>query len=193
MRTGLALLAVLGVLAAEDQKPRGGLVEWRTDVDNALADARNGTAEQLHFVPNDGSHSIAWCLWHTSRVEDLIMNARIREQPQVWSEEWAERIGLPFEGFGTGQSDEDAQQLHIADMEAFTEYQEAVWKQTAEFLDGLSDDGLEREIQARQGTESVGEAISLHMLGHFNGHRGEINTLRGMQGMPTVLASQGTH
>ena len=41
--------------------------------------------------------------------------------------------------------------------------------------------------------ESVGEAISLHMLGHFNGHRGEINTLRGLQGMPTVLAAQGTH
>jgi hypothetical protein len=25
------------------------------------------------------------------------------------------------------------------------------------------------------------------------GHRGEINTLRGMQGMPTVMAAQGTH
>ena len=28
----------------------------------ALADARNGTPEQLHFVPEHGSHSIAWCL-----------------------------------------------------------------------------------------------------------------------------------
>ena len=160
---------------------------------NALADARNGTDEQLHFVPEAGSHSIAWCLWHTARVEDLIVNARIREQPQVWSDEWAERIGLPSEGFGNGQPDEEAQQVRITDMEAFTEYQEAVWKQTAEFLDALSDDDLEREMQARQGTESVGEAISLHMPGHFNGHRGESKTLRGMQGMPTVLASQGTH
>ena len=40
----------------------------------ALVDARNGTDEQLHFVPDHGSHSIAWCLWHTSRVEDLIMS-----------------------------------------------------------------------------------------------------------------------
>ena len=160
---------------------------------NALADARNGTDEQLHFVPEAGSHSIAWCLWHTTRVEDLIMNARIREQPQVWSDEWAERIGLPSEGFGTGQSDDEAQEVRITDMDAFTEYQEAVWAQTAEFFDSLTDEELEREVPARQGTESVGEAISLHMLGHFNGHRGEINTLRGMQGMPTVLAAQGTH
>jgi uncharacterized damage-inducible protein DinB len=43
----------------------------------ALTDAANGTDEQLHFVPADGSHSIAWCLWHTARVEDLIVNARI--------------------------------------------------------------------------------------------------------------------
>ena len=41
----------------------------------ALADARNGSDEQLHFVPPNGSHSIAWCLWHTTRVEDLIINA----------------------------------------------------------------------------------------------------------------------
>jgi hypothetical protein len=39
-------------------------------VHRALADARNGTDEQLHFVPEEGSHSIAWCLWHTARIED---------------------------------------------------------------------------------------------------------------------------
>ncbi len=159
----------------------------------AFADARNGTDEQLHFVPDRGSHSIAWCLWHTARIEDLIINARIRQQPEVWNAEWAERIGLPAEGFGTGQSDDEAQQIRIVNMEAFIEYQEVVWAQTAEFLDGATDEDLEREVPARTGTEGVGEGISLHMLGHFNGHRGEINTLRGMQGMPTVLVTEGTH
>jgi hypothetical protein len=68
-----------------------------------------------------------------------------------------------------------------------------VWAATARFLDTATDADLEREVPSRTGTESVGEAISLHMLGHFNGHRGEINTLRGLQGMPTVMAAQGTH
>ena len=158
----------------------------------ALVDARNGTDEQLHFVPEQGSHSIAWCLWHTSRVEDLIIS-RVAGRPQVWSEEWAGRTGLPFEGFGTGMSDEDAQQVQVTDMEALAGYQDAVFARTAEFLENASDEDLEREIPARNGTESVGEAISLHMMGHFNGHRGEINTLRGMQGLPTVMAAQGTH
>ena len=158
----------------------------------ALVDARNGTDAQLHFVPEQGSHSVAWCLWHTARVEDLIIG-RVTGGPQVWSEEWAEQTGLPFDGFGTGMSDEDAQQVHVTDMDALSGYQDAVFARTSQFLADATDQDLEREVPARNGTESVGEAISLHMMGHFNGHRGEINTLRGMQGMPTVMAAQGTH
>jgi uncharacterized damage-inducible protein DinB len=160
---------------------------------DALADARNGTDDQLPFVPLNGSHSIAWCLWHTARVEDLIINARILKRPSIWNEEWAKRTGLPVEGFGVGQPDQDAQKIHIDDVKAFAAYQEAVWAATARFLDTATDADLEREVPSRTGTESVGEAISLHLLGHFNGHRGEINTLRGMEGMPTVLAARGTH
>jgi hypothetical protein len=159
----------------------------------ALSDARNGTPEQLHFVPEHGSHSIAWCLWHTARVEDSIINGRIRQQPLVWSEQWAERTGLPFDKRLSGISDEEAQTIRIDDMAAFADYQQEVWRRTDEFLSGATDEDLEREVQARTGTETVGEAISLHLLGHFNGHRGEINLLRGMQGMPTLLATEGTH
>jgi len=159
----------------------------------ALADARTGTDEQLHWVPENGSHSIAWCLWHTARIEDLIVSMRILDQPQVWNEDWAKRTGLPAEGFGTGQANEDAQQVRIKDLQAFTEYQEAVWARTIEFLDGASDADLERQVPVRDGTEGVGEGIRLHILGHFNGHRGEINLLRGMQGMRPLLAAEGTH
>jgi uncharacterized damage-inducible protein DinB len=160
----------------------------------ALADARNGTDEQLHFVPANGSHSIAWCLWHTARVEDLIINVRSQGKSPIWNAEWAARTGLPEDGFGTNMSDDDAQAIHIKDMAAFAEYQEAVWEATTQYLANVTEAELDRAIPTRDGgTETVGEGIQLHMLGHFNGHRGEINTLRGMQGMPTVLQREGTH
>jgi uncharacterized damage-inducible protein DinB len=159
----------------------------------ALADARNGTEEQVNFVPSQGSHSIAWCLWHTTRVEDLIVNARILSQPPIWNAQWAQRTGLPVEGFGAGQTDADAQTVRITDIEAFATYQGAVWAATARFLDHATDADLAREVSTRTGTESVGESISEHILGHFNEHRGEINELRGMQGLPTLLSAQGTH
>jgi uncharacterized damage-inducible protein DinB len=159
----------------------------------ALRDARNGTADQLHFVPPHGSHAITWCLWHTARIEDLIINDRAQGGSVLWNAEWAQRVGLPVDGFGAGMSDTDAQQIHIRDMDAFAAYQEAVWADTDTFLAAADDAALAREIPSRTGTETVSEAILLHMIGHFNGHRGEINTLRGMQGLPTVLAAQGTH
>jgi hypothetical protein len=159
----------------------------------ALADARNGTPEQLHFVPHQGSHSIAWCLWHTARIEDMIINGRARQAPQIWNEDWAVRIGLPFEGTGNGMADEDAREVRIVDMDAFREYQEAVWQQTDEYLNSITEKDLDQERESRNGPETIGQGISLHMLGHFNGHRGEINMLRGMQGMPTVLQREGTH
>jgi uncharacterized damage-inducible protein DinB len=162
-------------------------------VHRALADARNGTDTQLHFVPESGSHSIAWCLWHTTRIEDLLINVRFQGGEAIWNARWAERTGLAVDDFGVGQTDTEARAVHIDSMEAFAEYQEAVWASTAAFLAAASEADLEREVPARQGTETIGQAISLHMLGHFNGHRGEINTLRGMQGMPTVMAAQGTH
>ncbi|MXY71917.1 MAG: DinB family protein, partial [Dehalococcoidia bacterium] len=148
----------------------------------ALIDARNGTDEQLHFVPEQGSHSIAWCLWHTSRVEDLIIS-RVSDQSQVWSEEWARDTGLPFDGFGTGMSDEDARQVRVADIAALAGYQDAVFERTARFLAAATDEDLQREIPARNGTESVGEAISLHIFFFFYWESCEIYTLRGMQGM----------
>lgn len=55
----------------------------------ACADATNGTDEQVHFVPEHGSHSIAWCLSHAARVEDIVINERGRKAPQIWSEQWA--------------------------------------------------------------------------------------------------------
>ena len=74
----------------------------------ALTDAANGTDEQLHFIPSHGSHSIAWCLWHTARVEDLLMNAVIGGGAPSWNDKWAQRTGLPGEGIGTSMSDDDA-------------------------------------------------------------------------------------
>ena len=130
----------------------------------ALADARAGTDEPLHFVPTNGSHSIAWCLWHTARVEDLIIHSRILKQPTIWNEAWEKRTGLPADGLGVGQSDADAQKIHIDDMGALADYQDAAWAATARVLDTTPDTDLEREVPSRTGTESVGEAISLHVL-----------------------------
>jgi hypothetical protein len=73
----------------------------------------------------------------------------------------------------------------------FTGYVDAVTSATDGYLGGLSDAGLEREVKVGQRMESVGQCITLHLVTHLNGHRGEVNLLRGMLGLPPVLPNQG--
>jgi uncharacterized damage-inducible protein DinB len=150
------------------------------------------TPEQMNFVPAGESHSITWVMWHGARVEDLIMQQVIQGNPAIWERDgWAARLGLPAQGFGTGQTTEQAKEIRIRDLGDFSGYADAVATATQDHLGGLSDADLERELKVGQRTESVGQCITLHLVTHLNGHRGEINLLRGMLGLPPVLLNQG--
>lgn len=150
------------------------------------------TPEQAHFVPEGESHSIAWVMWHGARVEDLIVQQIIRGQPSEWEAGgWAAKTGLPEKSFGTGQSTEEARQIRINDIGVFAEYAARVAAHTQGLLSELSDDDLNRPIKVGQRDETVGQAITLHLVTHLNGHRGEINLLRGMMGFAPVQPNQG--
>ena len=79
--------------------------------------------------------------------------------------------------------------MGIKDLHALTKYAEAVYAATDAFLDGLSDEDLSYEVKLGQRTETVSDNIRLHLLTHLNGHRGEINLIRGMQRLPPVMAN----
>jgi len=158
----------------------------------ALRDARNANPEQLHFTPDEGGHSVAWVLWHAARVEDSIIHRVAQEKDVVWKQsDYAARSGLPLKGIGTGQAPEEAQQVHIDDMKVFSEYAEAVAKATEAYLSDVSPAELEREVQVGERTETIGGAILLHLITHLNGHRGEINAIRGVQGLSPVVPNLG--
>ncbi len=70
--------------------------------------------------------------------------------------------------------------------DAFFDYIDAVWTATEGYLGGLTAEDLDREVQLGERVEKIGNSISTHMVGHFSSHRGEINWLRGMQGLPPV-------
>jgi uncharacterized damage-inducible protein DinB len=150
------------------------------------------STDQLHFVPEGQSHSIAWCMWHGARIEDLFIQQVFQGKQSEWETGgWAAKTGLPEKGFGTGQSTEDASTIRINDLDAFKGYQARVAELAQSFLGSMTDDGLAREVKLGERTETLGESVNLHMVIHLNGHRGEINLLRGMMGFEPVLLNQG--
>ncbi|MCC7362761.1 MAG: DinB family protein [Dehalococcoidia bacterium] len=148
--------------------------------------------EQLHFVPEGQSHSIAWCMWHAARIEDLFFQQIFQgTKSEFETGGWAAKTGLPEKGFGTGQSTEAAAAVRITSLDAFREYQARVAELATGYLGSLSDADLEREVKLGEKTETLGESVNLHLVIHLNGHRGEVNLIRGMMGLDPVLLNQG--
>jgi hypothetical protein len=95
-------------------------------------------------------NSIAWLIWHLSRVEDAQV-ASAAGLKQVWiSQEFVSRFGLPLPerdtGYGHSTKQVDAVQ---APPELLLEYYEAVHRQTVEFVKTLGDDDLDRIVDRR--------------------------------------------
>lgn len=183
--------------AARARVPLVGTVDYMKQalrfIDRGFAEADMDLSdEQLHFVPEGQTHSIAWCIWHAARIEDFFFQRVYAGGQEEWrTGGWADRCGLPERGLGTGQSTEDAQAVLIVDRDAFRAYQAKVHDLAMAYFDTLTDADLDRETTLGDNVETLGHSINLHLTVHLNAHRGEVNMLRGMMGFAPVLANQG--
>ena len=106
------------------------------------------TAEQLAFRVDPEANSIAWLVWHLTRIQDDHL-ADAFQAEQVWiSQGWVERFGLPFDPRDTGyghQADEVAA-VRVDSGELLVGYFDAVHEQTTRYLDRLGDADLARIV-----------------------------------------------
>jgi hypothetical protein len=105
------------------------------------------TPEQLAFRVDPESNSIAWLVWHLTRIQDDHV-AGVAGAEQVWTwQGWVERFGLPFDPRDTGyghRADEVAA-VRVAG-ELLVGYHDAVHEQTARYVERLGDADLARIV-----------------------------------------------
>src|SRR4051794_41648329 len=104
--------------------------------------------DQLTARVGPEANTIAWLAWHLTRVQDDHV-AEVAGREQVWTAEgWAERFGLPFPASATGYGfdEEQVAAVRLPSVVLLLGYADAVHAQTAQFLDGLSDDDLDRVV-----------------------------------------------
>ena len=100
------------------------------------------TDEIASYRPDQEANSIAWLIWHLSRVQDDHV-ADVAQVEQVWAE-WRERFDLPF-GKGTtgyGQGPEEVAAVRVSG-ELLGQYHGAVHDLTLRYLDGITPAELE--------------------------------------------------
>lgn len=101
-------------------------------------------------VPPKGEHSIAWIVWHLTRIEDVTMNILVADRPQLFlSEGWFERLGTPYRDTGNQMSPGDVDRLSgQININALRAYRRAVGLQTRENVTRLDPGLLQKRVPA---------------------------------------------
>ncbi|WP_067699279.1 mycothiol transferase [Nocardia jejuensis] len=109
------------------------------------------TPQELGVQLEAGANSIAWLVWHLTRVQDDHI-ADVAGFEQAWTAQgWAKRFELPFDDAATGYGHEaaDVAALDGVSAELLLGYHDAVHAQTLEYVSGLVDADLPRIVDTR--------------------------------------------
>jgi hypothetical protein len=108
------------------------------------------TLDQLTARVDDDANTIAWLVWHLSRVEDSSI-ASAASDDQLWiSAGWSAKFALPFDdsASGYGQSSQDVGAVRVSG-DLLLGYYDAVHQRTVDYLTGLDDGELDRIVDTR--------------------------------------------
>jgi len=105
------------------------------------------TPEQLAFRPDSEANSIAWLVWHLTRIQDDHI-ADVSGWAQVWtSSGWVDRFGLALDPSDTGYGHGSRQVAAVtADAPTLDGYHEAVSAMTLRFVGSVRDTDLDRVV-----------------------------------------------
>lgn len=158
-----------------------------------LSDAFDRVAEQVVAVavdlsvedaiwrPDPEANSLAWLLWHLTRVQDDHV-AGLAGVEQVWtSEGFFERFGLPFapEVHGYGQSSEEVGHVRTPPAELI-EYHRAVREATDRYLATLTVAELERVVDTSWDPPVTAAVRLVSVVNECAAHVGQAAYVKGL-------------
>jgi hypothetical protein len=137
--------------------------------------------DQLAWRPDPEANSIAWLVWHLTRIEDDHV-AHVAGQSQVWAEEgWADRFGLPFAvaEHGYGHSSTEVGQVR-ASADLLAGYHDAVVARTLDYVATLKPDDLDRVVDEHWDPPVTLGVRLVSVVNEVNAHLGQAQYVRGL-------------
>ncbi|MGH7263365.1 MAG: DinB family protein [Candidatus Rokuibacteriota bacterium] len=118
---------------------------------------RGLSPDQLRERPGEVGNSIAWCVWHLARAEDVVINTILRQEPQLLvREDWGPRMRVADLRVGTGFEAAEVEALSRAiDLEALDAYWQAVRQATAAWLPGVPPAELDAVLDVRTRLDAI--------------------------------------
>lgn len=118
------------------------LPTYEDELWNGLTDA------MFRARPLKNASTIAWCLWHITRIEDATTNILIADNVQVFNREpWQKKLNVQVTDTGNAMTDEELSAFSSQiDIQALKQYRIAVGRNTREILKELKAPDLKRKM-----------------------------------------------
>lgn len=128
------------------------IAEWLVDGFERIRDAvhpaiQGLAADQLAARLDPEANSIAWLVWHLTRIQDDHV-AGAAGTEQVWTADgWVARFGLPFapEATGYGHGPDDVGAVRVT-ADLLAGYYDATHRSTVAFVSNLADGDFDRVV-----------------------------------------------
>jgi uncharacterized damage-inducible protein DinB len=151
----------------------------RAEVLRAAADL---DTDQLGHRPDAEANSIAWLVWHTSRVQDHHVSEIAGVDQAYVAGGFAAALGLRPDSsdIGYGHTSEEVAMIRPEDSLMLIEYHEAVTSRTLEYVAGIHAEELDRIIDdSYDPPVSVGVRL-VSVINDNMQHVGQANYVRGL-------------
>ena len=159
------------------------LVDAFTRVHDDLPDVLDGLAPaDLLWRPDADANSIAWLVWHLTRVQDDHL-AGVAVSDQVWTADgWADRFALPYDvdAHGWGQTSAEVGAFSVDDATLLVGYQDAVHRRTLEVLAGLGDADYARVVDERWDPPVTAAVRLVSVVNDISQHLGQAAYVAGL-------------
>jgi len=110
----------------------------------------SGLEDDLYrAIPKNGDHSLAWILWHISRIEDVTINVLVAGGSQLYIEDqWKRKLASPIDHVGNLINPKDLVDLTSGvAIGALFDYRDKVGRQTRAVVSNLEVEELTQKVQ----------------------------------------------
>lgn len=139
-------------------------------------------ADALAFRPDPDANSIAWLVWHLTRIQDDHVS-EIAGRDQAWlTGDWARALGMDPDpaDTGFGHTSEQVARIRPDGPQPLLGYHDAVTDRTLEVLAGLDAAGLDRVIDRSYDPPVTVGVRLVSVISDGLQHAGQARYLRGL-------------
>jgi hypothetical protein len=141
------------------------------------------TLEELHRQPRSDSNSVAWLVWHLTRVQDTAISGLMSQEPLWISQGWHAKFDMAADAAndGFGHTPEQVSAFRVPSLASLLDYHDQVVERSKAYVAGLAAEDFDRTLNEPQWQPLPTVGVRLvSVLSDNLQHAGQAAYLRGL-------------